>query len=78
MKPCRLYVLTYIGANQDVEKAAPTISITNTLSFSADAEGTSAMFARESKARHRLFGRLADKVSCQMMADDYFAEDDKD
>ena len=72
------WIFTYIGANQDVEKVASTISITNTLSFSADAEGTSAMFARESKARHRLFGRLANKVSCQMMADDYFDEDDKD
>ncbi len=35
------------------------------------------MFARESKARHRLFGRLADKVSRKMMAADYFDEDDK-
>lgn len=72
------WIFTYIGANQDVEKVASTISISNTLSFSADADGTRAMFARESKARHRLFGRLADKVSRNMMADDYFDEDDKD
>ncbi len=71
------WIFTYIGANQDVENVASTISITNTLSFSADAAGTSAMFARESKARHRLFGRLADKVSLNKMADDYFDEDDK-
>ncbi len=72
------WIFTYIGANQDVEKVASTISITNTLSFSADAAGTSAMFARESKARQRLFGRLANKVSLNKMADDYFDEDDKD
>lgn len=71
------WIFTYIGANQDVEKVASTISITNTLSFSADADGTRAMFARESKARHRLFGRLADNVSRNMMADGYFDEDDK-
>lgn len=70
------WIFTYIGANQDVEKVASTISITNTLPFSADADGTRAMFARESKARHRLFGRLADKVSRNMMADDYFDDDD--
>lgn len=72
------WIFTYIGANQDVEKVASTILITNTLSFSADAAGTRGMFARESKARHRLFGRLADKVSRNMMADDYFDEDDND
>ena len=41
------WVFTYIGANQDVEAVAAAMSITNTLSFSADAQGTSAMFARE-------------------------------
>ncbi len=35
------------------------------------------MFARESKARHRLFGRLADNVSLNKMSDDYFDGDDK-
>ncbi|MDE7386025.1 MAG: VWA domain-containing protein [Muribaculaceae bacterium] len=80
------WIFTYIGANQDVEKFASTISITNTLSFSADAEGTSAMFAREGKARHRLFGRLAKNSGhgCRCrpkprdLADDYFAEDEQD
>lgn len=72
------WIFTYIGANQDVEKVAATISITNTLSFSADAKGTSAMFARESKARHRLFGRLADNIAPCAMADDYFDEDKDD
>lgn len=70
------WIFTYIGANQDVEKVAATISITNTLSFSANAAGTTAMFARESKARNRLFSRIADHVAPTMMSDDYFKDDD--
>lgn len=66
------WVFTYIGANQDVEKVAATISITNTLSFHANACGTQAMFAREKKARNRYFDRLADNVAPSAMADDYF------
>lgn len=71
------WLFTYIGANQDVEAVAATMSITNTLSFSADADGTSAMFARERKARNRWVGRLAMGVASHLMADDYFDEDDK-
>ena len=62
--------------NQNVEAVAATISITNTLSFTVDAVGTSAMFAREHKARGRLFDRLANKIAPSMMADDYFKDDD--
>lgn len=72
------WVFTYIGANQDVESVAATISITNTLSFSADCEGTEAMFATERKARNRWMNRLANKVSPMFMADDYFSEVDDD
>lgn len=71
------WVFTYIGANQDVEKVAATISITNTLSFSADAKGTKAMFAKESCSRNRFFDRL----HCGMkgkLSDNYFDDEDKD
>ena len=71
-------MFTYIGANQDVESVAATISITNTLSFSADCEGTEAMFATERKARNCWMNRLANKVSPMFMADDYFSEEDDD
>ena len=71
------WVFTYIGANQDVDAVAATISITNTLSFSADKEGTSAMFARERKARSRWIDRIANKISPTIMANDYFKEDDQ-
>lgn len=70
------WIFTYIGANQDVEAVASTISITNTLCFTASEEGTSAMFAREHKARGRLFDRLANKIAPSMMADDYFDDGD--
>lgn len=70
------WIFTYIGANQDVEKVAATISITNSLSFKANAVGTQAMFARERKARSRWFDRLADNVDPSAMADDYFESPD--
>lgn len=69
------WVFTYIGANQDVEKAASTIAITNTLSFSADVEGTSAMFEKETKSRSRFFGRLHLNMPKGKLMNDYFDED---
>ena len=69
------WIFTYIGANQDVVKVASTLSITNTLSFSANAVGTSQMFDTEKKARTRLFDRIAENIAPCEMADDYFDED---
>ena len=54
------WVFAYIGANQDVEAVAATVSITNTLKFEATGEGTAVMGARVSNARTRLFDRIAD------------------
>lgn len=70
------WLFTYIGANQDAEAVASKISITNTLNFTADIAGTSAMFARERQARTRWTDRLASNVAPSEMANDYFAEDD--
>lgn len=70
------WLFTYIGANQDVEQVAATISITNTLSFSADAEGTAKMFATERRARSRWAERLSRNIAPCDMADDYFKEED--
>ena len=70
------WLFTYIGANQDVEQVAATISITNTLSFSADAEGTAEMFATERWARSRWAERLSRNIAPCDMADDYFKEED--
>lgn len=53
------WVFTYIGANQDVEKVAMSISINNHLSFRSDSEGTKAMFERERKSRNAFFAKSA-------------------
>lgn len=71
------WVFTYIGANQDVEKVAASMSISNSLAFSADSEGTCAMFACESRSRERFFERLTFGCAPDDLADDYFV-DEKD
>ncbi|MDE6415904.1 MAG: VWA domain-containing protein [Duncaniella sp.] len=52
------WVFTYIGANQDVEKVAESMSIDNHLSFEADDEGTKEMWNKESSSRKRFFSKL--------------------
>ena len=61
------WVFAYIGANQDVEVVAATISITNTLKFSATSAGVHGMAGIVSRSRERLY-------SC-MAAPDFDAED---
>lgn len=69
------WVFTYIGANQDVDKVGATISVTNTLNFCASAEGTQAMFAKESAARNRFFNRLSNNTPKGKLMNNYFKED---
>lgn len=45
------WTFTYIGANHDVESFATSISISNTLSFTANNEGMTEMFLKEKNAR---------------------------
>ncbi len=52
------WVFAYIGANQDVEKVAATISITNTLSFQASPMGTAQMSKTLSKSRGKFYDRI--------------------
>lgn len=49
------WVFAYIGANQDVEAVAATISITNTLSFNATPAGTKHMSAKLNKSRAEFY-----------------------
>ena len=56
------WVFTYIGANQDVEKVAESMSINNSLAFCSTSEGTQDMFLRERTARKNFFSRCT-KVS---------------
>ena len=53
------WVFAYIGANQDVEAVAATISITNVIQFEASAMGTQEMTERENRGRMRLYESIA-------------------
>ena len=57
------WTFTYIGADQDVEKVAGGIGVRNCLRFSADAESTQKMFARERESRKRYYGAMQEKLS---------------
>lgn len=54
------WIFAYIGANQDVEKVATSISIANTLRFETTQEGISQMSEQLNSARSRLYDRIAD------------------
>ena len=53
------WVFAYIGANQDVETVAATISINNTLRFSATSAGVHGMAGIVSRSRERLYSCMA-------------------
>lgn len=71
------WVFTYIGANQDVQAVASSMSIDNHLAFDADEESTKAMFEFEKGARKKFFSKINDDTipKCALgMA--YFGSDD--
>ena len=69
------WVFTYIGANQDVEAVAASISIDNHLAFEANEECTKAMFERECRSRKRFFGKIRPNMSKSEIGEDYFDVD---
>ena len=71
------WVFAYIGANQDVEAVAATISITNVMTFEATPLGTAAMGARVATARGRLFDRIADCCFSAAEANEDFFDEEK-
>ena len=73
------WVFAYIGANQDVEKVATKISITNTLSFHATSVGTASMNKKLATARQRLFNSIAeDNFSSETGNTSFFDFDEED
>lgn len=72
------WVFTYIGANQDVEAVAASMSIDNHLAFDADDESTGAMFAKECRSRKKFFGKLSQNIPMADLGAGYFDEDDDD
>lgn len=57
------WVFAYIGANQDVEAVAASISITNTMNFEATCVGTTAMSEKLGRSRSRWFDKIAHGLS---------------
>ena len=71
------WVFAYIGANQDVEAVAATISITNVLNFEATSIGTACMSERVVKGRTRWFDKIAQGVSSAVEDNcDFFNENE--
>lgn len=69
------WVFTYIGANQDVDAVASSMSIDNHLSFEADYNGASNMFEKEIRCRTRFFKSIC-TGTIKYCRNDYFKEDD--
>lgn len=53
------WIFTYIGANQDVEKAASTIAVNNVMAFQTTDNGIERMFHEERQARARWYTRIS-------------------
>ena len=71
------WVFAYIGANQDVEAVASTISITNVLNFEATPTGTACMSSRVAKGRSRWFEKISQGISSAPLDNcDFFEEDE--
>lgn len=70
------WVFAYIGANQDVEAVAASISIKNNLRFAATAPGTALMGTVVAGARMRLFDSIAENCFCASEANENFFDED--
>ena len=69
------WVFAYIGANQDVEAVAATISITNVIQFEANPSGTQEMTARVNRGRNRLYESIAADHFDSKSANESFFDD---
>ena len=66
------WVFAYIGANQDVEAVASSLSITNTLSFETTCEGVALMGCNMMRSAVRLYDLIADNTFCANEANKNF------
>ena len=71
------WVFAYIGANHDVEQAAATISIHNTMSFKATMVGTAQMSKRSNSSRSSFFDRIAHNIFDSESENQCFFDDNK-
>ena len=72
------WVFAYIGANQDVETVAASISITNTLRFNTTWTGVHGMTGIVSRSRERLYSCMTESdFSADEANENFFNEDDE-
>jgi uncharacterized protein YegL len=71
------WIFAYIGANQNVEAVAASISITNTLKFCATSAGVYGMAAIVSKSRERLYSCMATPDFNAEEANENFFDEEK-
>ena len=71
------WVFTYIGANQDVDAVAESMSIDNRLAFEANDECTGAMFERECRSRKKFFCKISQNMCMSDLSTGYFDDDDE-
>lgn len=69
------WVFTYIGANQDVEAVAKSMSIDNKLRFHPDAFSTNQMFENEKRSRKNFYLRVSKKLSKEDLQNDFFSSE---
>jgi hypothetical protein len=69
------WTFTYIGANQDVEKVAASISITNTMNYMANDKDVHKMFVKESESRIRYSLKLHNKEN---PSENFYDENDEE
>jgi uncharacterized protein YegL len=70
------WIFTYMGANQDVEKVADSISVTNVMNWQATSAGTTAMFKKERKSRERWYDAVANKID-ESLKNSFFDGEDE-
>lgn len=62
------WLITYIGANQDVEAVASEMGIRSSMMFDADEQGTKQMFKKSISAQRKFYDALKEDFCC-MSAD---------
>lgn len=72
------WVFAYIGANQDVEAVAATISITNVMNFETTSTSTQVMTDRVNRSRERLYCCMAKPDFSAAEANENFFDDEDD
>ena len=72
------WVFAYMGANQDVEAVAATMSITNAMKFEANDHGCRKMFKKVNTCRDRLYESIASyEFKGEEANFNFFADDDE-